>query len=195
MLVNGDLVQFDYAPDYKYCQSDVTRIFLATGKFTPKQREAYAIYLKLYQALMTSIKAHITPAEVVTAAVAKMDAIMTSYTFTDDHIKSAAMKVVEGYRRQQTTARGLGHTVGMDVHDVGGLGGTTLEPGRIFTIEPEMRIEEEHTGFRLEDMLLITDTGYENLSAFVPIDIAAIEKLMAEPSLSAAMKRIKGFNR
>jgi Xaa-Pro aminopeptidase len=77
--------------------------------------------------------------------------------------------------------------VGMEVHDVGGLGGSTLEPGRIFTIEPEMRTEEDHTGIRLEDMLLITDSGYENLSSFVPIEIKDIEKIMAEKGLSDAM--------
>jgi len=50
----------------------------------------------------------------------------------------------------------------------------------VFTIEPEMRIEEDHTGIRLEDMILITETGYENLSAFVPIEIDAIEATMRE---------------
>src|SRR5947208_702474 len=80
------------------------------------------------------------------------------YTFTDPKFRKAAQAFVENYRRQQTSARSLGHPVGMEVHDVGGLGGPTLEPGRIFTIEPEMRIEEDHTGIRLEDMLLITDT-------------------------------------
>ncbi len=57
---------------------------------------------------------------------------------------------------------------------------STLEPGEIFTIEPEMRIEELHLGLRLEDMLLITETGYENLSRFVPIEVADIEKVMAD---------------
>ena len=47
-LQGGDLVQFDYAPDYKYYVSDVTRAFPANGKFTPRQREYYSIYLKLY---------------------------------------------------------------------------------------------------------------------------------------------------
>ena len=184
ILKDGDFVQFDYAPDYKYYQSDVTRVFPASGKFTPRQREAYEIYLMLYKAVMTSIKVHATPAEVIKAAVVKMDAIMASYTFTDPKIQTAAKAFVENYRRQQNTARSLGHTVGMEVHDVGGLGGTTLEPGRIFTIEPEMRFEDEHTGIRLEDMLLVTETGYENLSAFVPIEIKDIEKLMAEKGLS-----------
>jgi Xaa-Pro aminopeptidase len=67
---------------------------------------------------------------------------------------------------------------------VGNLAGPTLEPGRIFTIEPEMRIEEDHTGIRLEDMILITPTGYEVLSAFVPIEVEDIEKLMAQKGLS-----------
>src|SRR5207253_3648366 len=57
-LGDGDLVQFDYAPDYKYYQSDVTRVFPANGTFTARQREFYTIYLQLYRALMTSIRAH-----------------------------------------------------------------------------------------------------------------------------------------
>src|SRR6185503_20508579 len=94
VLKDGDLVQFDYAPDYKYYQSDVTRIFPANGKFTPRQREAYVIYLRLYQALMTSIKVHATPRDVIADAVKKMDGILSSYRFTDDHVKAAAAKFV-----------------------------------------------------------------------------------------------------
>jgi Xaa-Pro aminopeptidase len=188
-LANGDLVQFDYAPDYKYYQSDVTRVFPANGKFTPRQREYYGIYLKLYQALMTSINVHVTVKDVMANAVRKMDAIMRGYPFTDDRIKAAAAKFVDGYRNNRGVS--LGHNVGLEVHDVGGLQAPTLEPGRIFTIEPEMRLEDEHLGVRLEDMLLITETGYENLSAFVPIEIADIEKLMAEPGLSDAQVKIK----
>ena len=70
----------------------------------------------------------------------------------------------------------------MEVHDVGGPA-PTLEPGQVFTIEPAMQIADEHIGIRLEDMILITETGYENLSAFVPIDIEAIERTMREPGL------------
>jgi Xaa-Pro aminopeptidase len=60
----------------------------------------------------------------------------------------------------------------------------TLEPGQMFTIEPAMTIPDLRLGIRLEDVILITDTGYENLSAFVPVEIVDIEKLMAEPGLS-----------
>jgi Xaa-Pro aminopeptidase len=178
-LADGDLVQFDYAPDYKYYQSDVTRVFPANGTFTPRQREYYEIYLKLYQALLTSIAVHKTPAEVIATAVTKMDAIMAGYRFTDERIKAAAAKMVEGFRARKEP-RGLGHNVGLEVHDVGGLQAPTLEPGRVFTIEPQMRLEDEHLGVRLEDMILITESGYENLSQFVPIEVRDIEKLMSD---------------
>jgi Xaa-Pro aminopeptidase len=179
-LNDGDLVQYDYAPDYKNYQSDVTRVWPANGKFTPWQREYYEIYRKLYQAVMTSIKVHAAPVDVIKDAVTKMDAILASYKFTDDKIRNAAVKFVDTYRRQASSGRGgLGHSVGLEVHDVR-LPTPTLEPGEIFTIEPEMRIEEMHLGLRLEDMILITESGYENLSAFVPIQIADIEKLMAD---------------
>jgi Xaa-Pro aminopeptidase len=180
VLRDGDLVQFDYAPDYKYYQSDVTRVFPANGGFSARQRELYTIYLRLYQALMTSITVHAAPRDIIARAVGKMDAVMAAFTFTDPKIKAAATAFVDNYRR--STARSLGHAVGMEVHDVGGPT-PTLEPGQVFTIEPAMQILDEHIGIRLEDMILVTETGYENLSAFVPIDIEAIERTMREPGL------------
>jgi Xaa-Pro aminopeptidase len=88
---------------------------------------------------------------------------------------------VERYRT--SNANSLGHSVGMEVHDVG-RPAPTLEPGMIFTIEPAMQIPEEHLGIRLEDMILMTDGGYENLSAFVPVEPDDIERVMREPGLS-----------
>ena len=185
---SGELIQFDYAPDFKYYASDVTRVFPATGKFTPRQREFYSIYLKLYQALMASIQVHTRPADIIRAAVVKMDAIMAEFQFTDARIEQAAKRFVDRYRNSR--ANSLGHTVGMEVHDVRNPT-QTLEPGQVFTIEPAMQIPEEHIGIRLEDMILITDTGYENLSAFVPVEIAEIERLMVHHGLSDAQIREK----
>jgi Xaa-Pro aminopeptidase len=179
-LEDGDLVQFDYAPDYKYYQSDVTRVFPANGTFSARQRELYTIYLRLYQALMTSITVHAAPADVIRTAVGRMDAAMASFAFTDPKIRSAAAAFVGRFRGG--AGNSLGHAVGMEVHDVG-RSPATLEPGQIFTIEPAMQLPDEHLGVRLEDMILITDSGYENLSASVPIEIDAIEATMREHGL------------
>lgn len=187
ILKDGDLVQFDYAPDYDYYTSDVTRIFPANGKFTARQHEMYTIYLRLYQAVMTSIRPYATPADIAKVAVVKMEKIVATYKFTDPKIKDAANSFVDLYRSK--AVRSLGHTVGMSVHDVP-YAAATLQPGEIFTIEPEMRIPDEHIGFRLEDMLLITKTGYVNMSAFVPVEVADIERLMAQPGLSKVQLRM-----
>jgi Xaa-Pro aminopeptidase len=70
----------------------------------------------------------------------------------------------------------------MEVHDVTAPF-DTLKPGMIFTIEPALTIEADRVYIRLEDMILITDTGYENMSESLPYEIDAVEKLMAEDGL------------
>src|SRR5207302_5846650 len=110
------------------------------------------------------------------------------FAFTDPKIRIAASAFVDRYRT--STANSLGHAVGMEVHDVG-RPPPALEPGQVFTIEPAMQLPDEHIGIRLEDMILITDTGYENLSAFVPVEIDEIEKLMARHGLSDAQIKLK----
>jgi len=190
-LAAGDLVQFDYAPDYQYYVSDVTRVFPATGKFSPVQRELYGIYLAMYRALMSEIRPGVPVRELLQAAGRKMDAAIQATTFRSAHIKAAAQRFADRYKNSQGTS--FGHSIGLEVHDVGrgrpaDGAPVTLVPGQVFTIEPALQVPEEGLAMRLEDALLVTPTGYENLSAFVPVEMAAIEKLMAEPGISALIK-------
>jgi Xaa-Pro aminopeptidase len=191
---DGDLVLFDYAPDYKYYASDVTREFPINGKFSADQRELYGIYVKLYKALMTSITPNVPVRDILKEVVVKMDAAIAGHTFTNPKYRDAANRFVDNYRRRidppppppGTPSRpsgSLGHTVGMEVHDVNTPHGDVLVPGMVFTIEPALTIPEDRVYVRLEDVILITETGYENLSAFVPIEMDAIEKLMAETGM------------
>jgi Xaa-Pro aminopeptidase len=64
-----------------------------------------------------------------------------------------------------------------------------LKPGMIFTIEPALTIPEDRVYIRLEDVILITDKGYENMSAFVPMEVDGIEKLMAEKGIGEMVKK------
>jgi Xaa-Pro aminopeptidase len=187
---HGQLVLFDYAPDYKYYTADVTRMFPANGRFTADQRELYTIYVRLYQALMSSIRPGSVQA-ILKDAVRRMDEVMASYTFTNPKYKEAAARFVEGYRRSAAsdTRRSLGHMVGMEVHDVTAPMPDGLQPGMIFTIEPALTIPEDRVYVRLEDMILVTRDGYENLSAFVPMEIPEIEKLMAETGFAEGRSR------
>ena len=175
-LVDGDMVLWDWAPDYKYYTSDVTRMFPANGKFDADQREMYDIYLRLYQALMTSIKPYETPTIIRARALAKMETIFDDFEFANPKIRDAAVSFIDRYRGP---GRGLGHMVGMEVHDVRAPY-EVMQPGMVFTIEPALRIPEDKVYIRLEDAILITETGYENLSGFVPAEIEDIERLMAE---------------
>ncbi len=174
---DGQFVLVDYAPDYHYYASDVTRTFPVNGTFSPWQREIYGVYVKLYQALMTSIRPGVAPRDILRDAATKMDAVMAHYPFTDSKIKAAAERFVAGYHNPNRN--NLGHFVGMEVHDVTAPY-EVLQPGMIFTIEPALTIPEDMVYIRCEDTILVTDTGYENMSSFLPIEIADIEKLMAE---------------
>jgi Xaa-Pro aminopeptidase len=185
---DGQLVLFDYAPDYKYYTADVTRMMPINGKFTPDQKELYTIYLRLYQALMTSIRPG-RVSDILQDAVAKMDKVLASYTFTNPKYNEAATRFVEGYRRRMNgSASSLGHMVGMEVHDVTTRNSDGLKPGMVFTIEPALTIPEDRVYIRLEDMILVTESGYENLSAFVPVEVADIEKLMAETGFAESTR-------
>lgn len=181
-LQDGEMVQFDYAPDHKYYTSDISRVFPANGTFTPRQREFYTIYLRMYQALMASIKPGVPIAQIASDAGARMADIIASFPFTDPRIREAAVRFAAGY--QTPRPRGsLGHALGMEVHDVT-VRRQVLQPGELFTIEPAISIPDEGLAMRIEDVILMTATGFENLSAFVPIEIDDIERLMREPGLS-----------
>jgi Xaa-Pro aminopeptidase len=158
-------------------------MFPINGRFTADQRELYGTYVKLYQAIMTSVRPGKVNA-ILQEIVRKMDAVMASTRFSSGKNEDAAKRFVESYRMRAQAGPGprgasLGHMVGMEVHDVT-LPYDELKPGMIFTIEPALTIPDDRVYIRLEDVLLVTANGYENLSAMAPIEPDAVEKLMAE---------------
>lgn len=184
VMTDGELVLMDYCPDLHYYRCDVTRQWPVNGVFSPVQRELYTFYLGVYEAILYSIKPHVTAEAILQEAVRKMDVMMATMKFSKPLYENAAKQFVDGYRRRaEASGRGnLGHAVGMSTHDLGG-GSGTMRPGLVFTIEPQFRIPEERIYLRLEDMIVITNTEARIVSDFVPRSIAAVEKLMAEEGL------------
>jgi Xaa-Pro aminopeptidase len=175
-LKDGDLVLMDYAPDYRYYTSDVTRIWPVNGTFTPEQTALYEFIIAYRDALFRQIKPGVTADEVLDRAAAEMKQYLVGKTFASPaHLKA----VTEG-----TLFRGhFQHPVGMAVHDVGRVRGVPLRPGMVFTIDPMIWIPEERLYIRIEDVALVTEDGVENLSGFVPSVIADVRRTIAEPGL------------
>lgn len=172
-LKDGDLVLMDYAPDYRYYTSDVTRMWAVNGKFNAEQRELYNFILAYRDALFRYIRPGVTSDFVLDSAAKDMEKYLVGKTFA----KPAHLKAVQ----EGLKFRGhFQHPVGMAVHDVGIVRGVPLQEGMVFTIDPMIWIHEEKLYIRIEDMAVVTKDGVENLSAFVPSTIEDIERTMTE---------------
>ena len=177
VLKDGDLVLMDYAPDYHYYTSDVTRIWPVNGKFNKKQAALYEFIVAYRDALFRYIKPGITSNEVLNKAAVDMQEYLIGKSF----VNPAHLKAVQN----GLTFRGhFQHPVGMAVHDVGRVHGVTLREGMVFTIDPMIWIPEERHYIRIEDVAVVTKTGVENLSDFVPSKIDDVERTIKEIGLT-----------
>ncbi len=183
-MKDGDFLLMDYAPDYGYYMSDVTRMMPVNGKFNSWQRELYSFYLDCYKVVLKNIKPGLTPQAIHKLAVTEMEQILQRSKFSKPIYENAAKAFVESYRRSaESPKRPLGHWVGMATHDDGGYDGGPLLPGMVFTIEPALVVPEEKIYIRLEDMIIITETGADIITSYIPMEIADIEKLMKEEGI------------
>jgi Xaa-Pro aminopeptidase len=176
VLKDGDLVLMDYAPDYHYYTSDVTRIWPVNGKFTSEQKELYNFIVAYRDALFKYIKPGVTSNDVLDKAAADMSQYLVGKKF----VKPAHLKAVQDGLKFRGHFQ---HPVGMAVHDVGRVHGIPLQPGMVFTIDPMIWIHEERLYIRIEDMALVTADGVENLSAFVPSRLEEVEATIKEKGL------------
>lgn len=183
VMRDGEFLLMDYAPDYGYYMSDVTRMMPVNGKFSDWQRELYGFYLECYQAILSHIRPGATAASIMKEASADMRRALQRTKFSKPVYEAGAREFVEDYERSAASpCASLGHWVGMATHDVGRDCGP-LRPGMVFTIEPALRVPEEKIYVRLEDMIVIGKDKAEILTTFVPMDIPGIEALMREDGM------------
>lgn len=190
VMKDGDFLLMDYAPDYGYYMSDVTRNWPVNGKFSRDQRDLYGFYLACYKSILYNIESGKTAAQISLRAVKEMEQHLAKATFSKEIYRKAAERFVASQKAFAGRRNTLGHWVGMATHDVGRINGP-LKAGMVFTIEPALRVPEEMIYIRLEDLVIIHDNSVEIVSEFVPMEIDEIEKLMAEDGMSQKYPREK----
>ncbi|HXG93881.1 MAG TPA: aminopeptidase P N-terminal domain-containing protein [Blastocatellia bacterium] len=158
-----DTVVVDIGAEYSYYTADITRTYPASGKFTSRQREVYELVLEAQRAAERAYKPGMSIAQLNRVAIEVM--------------KASKVRDKQGNTLDKYFIHGLGHWLGMDVHDVGSYG--PMPVGSVITIEPGIYIPEEKLGVRIEDDYLVTETGLVKLSRNIPSDPDEIERLMS----------------
>lgn len=180
-IEDGDIVVMDVGAQYSGYSADITRTIPANGKFTARQLEIYNIVLGAQNAALAALKPGMDLCRKGDKSVDKI---------SRDYINSHG-KDLRGKPLGQYYIHGLGHHIGLNVHDPAQYCGP-LEAGMVVTMEPGIYIPEENLGVRIEDDVLITETGYKLLSERLPRDPAEIEKIMAQGAAQRAKEEKAG---
>lgn len=169
ILEDGKLVLFDLGAEYKHYCSDITRTIPINGKFTKRQKEVYESVLRVNEAMIKFIKPGVTYKSFLDTAKEMLAEECIKLGLITDK------KDVDKYYYH-----GVGHFLGLDVHDVGRREFTerVFEPGMVLTVEPGLYIAEEEIGIRIEDNVLVTENGSENLSKDIIKSVEDIENFM-----------------
>ena len=164
---SGEVLLMDVGAECSDYASDVTRTVPVNGKFTPRQREIYNIVLGAQKAAIAAVKPGM-----------KIRGENSLYTIAYDYINSHG-KDLHGEPLGKYFTHGLSHHVGLDVHDLSDVN-APLQPGMVITIEPGIYLPEENIGVRIEDTILVTETGSKNLSGALPRNADEIERLVTK---------------
>lgn len=167
-IKDGDLVVIDVAGEYGGYAADITRTLPANGKFTARQREIYEIVLGAQNAALAAIK----PGAMLYGKEKSVHQVAYDYINTHGHD-------LQGNSLGRYFFHGLGHHLGLDVHDPNDRI-SPLQPNMVITDEPGIYIPEEKIGVRIEDDVLVTADGNQLLTAKLPRTPDEIEKIMAE---------------
>jgi Xaa-Pro aminopeptidase len=166
----GDVVVIDAAAECSMYAADITRTLPVNGHFTPRQKEIYDIVLGAQEAAMAAFQSG--------KSMLTGDGENSLNKFAHDYIKAHG-KDLHGQPLDQYFIHGLGHYIGLNVHDPGDYK-VPLGPGMAFTIEPGIYIPEENIGVRIEDDFLVdVDGKLIKLSAAVPSKAEEVEKAIA----------------
>ncbi|MGZ5278929.1 MAG: aminopeptidase P family protein [Pseudobdellovibrionaceae bacterium] len=186
---SGELLLVDAAGEYNYFTSDITRTYPINGRFNEEQAEVYEGVLKVQKDIVAMVKPGVPFQTLQDTATSMLTEVMLELGLLtgrkDDIIKSLEHK--------KYYPHGIGHFLGMDVHDAGlyfskrGNEPRPIEENMVFTVEPGIYIpandqgaaaEYRGIGIRIEDNIRVTGNGSENMTEKAPKEIADLEKII-----------------
>ena len=167
-LQDGQLVLMDYAPDFHGYTSDIGRMWPVGGTYDPLQRELYGFIVEYHKVLLEHIRPGVTSEQVMEEAAGVMRPIIESTIWSSESYRQAARETLDFQGH-------LSHGVGMAVHDVGDYQRLPLRPGVVFALDPQMWVPSEQIYIRVEDTVVVTETGMEVLTSGVPLELDEVE--------------------
>jgi Xaa-Pro aminopeptidase len=185
--MDGQLVLLDGGAEVDLYSGDVTRTYPSGGRFSDRQLELYQVVLGAHRAAISRVRPGATVAQVHEAALAELTQGLVGLGVLRGKVEDLlAEKAFEAHFPHQTS-----HWLGLDVHDVGdyALKGESrpLQPGMVLTVEPGLYFAPNPhlphhpysgMGIRIEDDLLVTEDGAENLTGTLPVTPEEIEALV-----------------
>ena len=167
----------DYAPDYRYYVSDIGRMWPVDGRYRPWQRELLQFVLDYRNAVMTRIRPGVT-ADAGPRRGEAGDGRRSSRA-RGSRSRSTRRRRASSSRRAAASSR----TPSGWPSTTSAATATLLKPGQVFSIDPQLWVPEEKLYFRYEDTVVVTETGVENFTAFLPTELDALEALAREKGL------------
>jgi Xaa-Pro aminopeptidase len=177
VLADGDLLLMDVAAAYANYNADLTRTYPVSGRFSPRQRAVYDAVLRVMRASIAGAvvgKLHRDwqdEAKIMMAAELVQLGLLTA--------DEAAKHTRDEPACRKYFMHGLGHPLGLDVHDVGHMN-QPFAPGWVLTVEPGIYLPDEGFAVRLENNIVVTDAGPIDLTASIPVEADEIEQLLSE---------------
>ena len=171
----GDVLLLDLGAEYANYNADMTRTIPVSGRFTTRQRAVYDAVLRVMKAAQTMLVTGNIWDEYHREVGKVMEGELIGLGLIDRH--DVAKQDPDAPLYKKYFMHGTSHFLGLDVHDVGNKY-RRFEPGMVFTCEPGIYIREEGIGIRLENNIVIMETGNSDLMASIPLEADEIETLM-----------------
>jgi Xaa-Pro aminopeptidase len=172
---DGDLLLVDVGASWANYAADITRTYPVNGRFTPRQRAVYEAVLRVLRASIERTRPGVSLRDWKRAAQVQMAGELVGLGLIT--AEEAARDTPEEPACRKYFMHGLGHSLGLGVHDLAPLDGP-LAPGWVMTVEPGIYIPAEGIGIRLENDVLVTDSGVVDLCSHVPIEPDEVERLV-----------------